>query len=105
MLVVLRIASVRSDIGVFLNDPGPQLAEPIEKSAFTSLLCPIVGLAARADASPPPFRGEEADIGAIDRDKQCVFGGRPTRQRIAPANARYSQTTVAAASAVISDTS
>ena len=57
MLVVLRIASVRSDIGVFLNDPGPLLAGTIEKDAFTSLLCPGVlndlGLAARADASPP----------------------------------------------------
>jgi hypothetical protein len=40
MLVVLRIASVRSDIGVFLNDPGPRLAGTIEKDAFTSLLCP-----------------------------------------------------------------
>ena len=58
MLVVLRIALVRSDIGVYLNDPGPRLAETIEKDAFTSLLCPKVfkrpwGLAARADASPP----------------------------------------------------
>jgi hypothetical protein len=53
MLVVLRIATVRSDIGVFLNDPGPRLTETIEKDAFTSLLCPEVGLAARADASPP----------------------------------------------------
>jgi hypothetical protein len=40
MLVVLRIATVRSDIGVFLNDPGPRLAGSIEKDAFTSLLCP-----------------------------------------------------------------
>jgi hypothetical protein len=40
MLVVLRIAAVRSDIGVFLNDPGPRLAGSIEKDAFTSLLCP-----------------------------------------------------------------
>ena len=40
MLVVLRIAAVRSDIGVFLNDPGPRLAGTIEKDAFTSLLCP-----------------------------------------------------------------
>jgi hypothetical protein len=40
MLVVLRIARVRTDIGVFLNDPGPRLAETIEKDAFTSLLCP-----------------------------------------------------------------
>jgi hypothetical protein len=39
MLVVLRIA-VQSDIGVFLNDPGPLLAGSIEKDAFTSLLCP-----------------------------------------------------------------
>jgi hypothetical protein len=39
MLVVLRIALVRSDIGVFLNDPGPRLAGTIEKDAFTSLLC------------------------------------------------------------------
>ena len=54
MLVVLRIALVRSDIGVFLNDPGPRLAGTIEKDAFTSLLCPSLGLAARADASPPP---------------------------------------------------
>jgi hypothetical protein len=53
MLVVLRIVRLRADIGVFLNDPGPRLAGSIEKSAFTSLLCPTVGLAARADASPP----------------------------------------------------
>ena len=53
MLVVLRIATVRPDIGVFLNDPGPRLTETIEKDAFTSLLCPNAGLAARADASPP----------------------------------------------------
>src|SRR4051812_550959 len=39
MLVVLRIALVRTDIGVFLNDPGPRLAGSIEKDAFTSLLC------------------------------------------------------------------
>ena len=39
MLVVLRIALVRTDIGVFLNDPGLRLAESIEKDAFTSLLC------------------------------------------------------------------
>jgi hypothetical protein len=65
MLVVLRIASVRSDIGVFLNDPGPRLAGSIEKDAFTSLLCPEVPtlgksrLAARADASPLPVIGSE----------------------------------------------
>jgi hypothetical protein len=40
MLVVLRIATVRSDIAEFLNDPGPRLAGSIEKDAFTSLLCP-----------------------------------------------------------------
>jgi hypothetical protein len=44
MLVVLRIAAVRSDIGVFLNDPGPLLTETIEKDAFTSLLCPEVSV-------------------------------------------------------------
>ena len=43
MLVVLRIALVRADIGVFLNDPGPRLTETIEKDAFTSLLCPDLG--------------------------------------------------------------
>jgi hypothetical protein len=43
MLVVLRIARVRSDIGVFRNDPGPRLAGSIEKDAFTSLLCPGPG--------------------------------------------------------------
>jgi hypothetical protein len=59
MLVVLRIAAVRSDIGVFLNDPGPLLAGSIEKDAFTSLLCPGRGLAARADASPLPSIGSE----------------------------------------------
>ena len=59
MLVVLRIVAVRSDIGVFLNDPGPRLAGSIEKDAFTSLLCPDRGLAARADASPPPGIGSE----------------------------------------------
>jgi hypothetical protein len=60
MLVVLRIASVRSDIVVFLNDPSPRLAGSIEKDAFTSLLCPeLPGLAARADASPPPSIGSE----------------------------------------------
>jgi hypothetical protein len=60
MLVVLRIASVRSDIGVFLNDPGPRLAETIEKDAITSLLCPETGLAARADASPPHSEARSA---------------------------------------------
>lgn len=43
MLVVLRIAKVLADIGEFPNDPGPRLAEPIEKDAFTSLLCPSGG--------------------------------------------------------------
>lgn len=42
------IGAVRADIGVFLNDPGPLLAGSIEKDAFTSLLCPVSGLAARA---------------------------------------------------------
>ncbi len=66
MLVVLRIVRIQSDIGVFLNDPGPRLAGSIEKDAFTSLLC-LSGfyptrLAARADASPLPLRSEVCDI-------------------------------------------
>ena len=51
MLVVLRIALVRSDIGVFLNDPGPRLAGSIEKDALRRCCAPKdfhAGLAARA---------------------------------------------------------
>ena len=57
MLVVLRIASVRSDIGVFLNDPGPRLAGSIEKDAFTSLLCPKEG-SRHVRMRHRPVRGE-----------------------------------------------
>ncbi len=68
MQVVLRIAAVHSNIGVFLNDPGPRLAGTIEKDAFTSLLCPVGGLAARASASPLPTAGSEKPyIGALIR--------------------------------------
>ena len=78
MLVVLRIAAVRSDIGVFLNDPGPRLAGSIEKDAFTSLLCPV-GLAARADASPPPSIGSETRyIARAFPDCYAFLGGGPT---------------------------
>jgi hypothetical protein len=59
MLVVLRVVAVRSNIGVFLNDPGPLSAGSIEKDAFTSLLCSgKIELAARAMRHRP--RGSEA---------------------------------------------
>jgi hypothetical protein len=79
MLVVLRIAAVLSDIGVFLNDPGPWLAGSIEKDAFTSLLCPKRGLAARADASPLPGIGSEKRyIGPAPPDCYAFLGGGQT---------------------------
>jgi hypothetical protein len=79
MLVVLRIATVRSDIGVFLNDPGPRLAGSIEKDAFTSLLCPRGFYPTQARGTcecvtAPEVRGEIPDIGSTDSGEQCVFG-------------------------------
>ena len=78
MLVVLRIATVRSDIGVFLNDPGPRLAGSIEKDAFTSLLCPsgFYPIQARGTCgcvTAPGIRSEAPDIGSTDSGEQCVF--------------------------------
>ncbi len=105
MLVVLRIASVRSDIGVFLNDPGPLLAGTIEKDAFTSLLCPKYWARGTCGCVTAPFRDEDRDIGSLDPNELCVFRSKRSAQRMAPANARYSQATVAPASAVISATS
>jgi hypothetical protein len=67
MLVVLRIAAVRSDIGDSLTTPAHGLTGSIEKDAFTSLLCPAgvltqSKLAARADASPPQRSGARTPI-------------------------------------------
>jgi hypothetical protein len=68
MLVVLRIAIVRSDIGVFLNDPGPRLAGSIEKDAFTSLLCPIRARGTCGCVTAPTIGSEKRYIGAMARD-------------------------------------
>ena len=51
MLVVLRIAGVLSDIGVFLNDPGHGWPGQSKRTRLRRC-CALGGLAARADASP-----------------------------------------------------
>ena len=110
MLVVFRIAAVRSDIGVFLNDPGPRLAGSIEKDAFTSLLCPRDFTGSRHVRCVTAPGGQERGprYRVHDPAKRYAFlSGRADPQRMArhASSARYSQTIVAAASAVISATS
>jgi hypothetical protein len=112
MLVVLRIAAVRSDIGDSLTTPAHGLAGSIEKDAFTSLLC-LVDCSAQLGSrhvrcvTAPAVRSESSHIGSSTPMLLCVFGWSTTTQRIGwtAFRARYSQTIVAAASPVISDVS
>ena len=76
MVVVLRGGAVRSNIGVFLNEPGPWVAGSIEKDAFTSLLCPENRARGTCDASPPPGIGSEKRyIGRKFRRSYAFLGG------------------------------
>ena len=74
MLVVLRIAAVRSDIGVFLNDPGPRLAGSIEKDAFTSLLCPVRARGTCGASPLPSIESEKRYIEATFPDCYAFSG-------------------------------
>ena len=113
-----RSAVVRSaNIGVFPNDPGPRMAGPDEKNALRRCCAPgSMGggsrhVRLRQEPHDPSGSGGRALIGELCSAVQCVFRGcvRPLLHgsfqpaaALAPTRARYSQTTVAAARAVIS---
>jgi hypothetical protein len=75
MVVVLRVVTVRSNIGVFLNELGPRVAGSIEKDAFTSLLCPENRARGTCDASPPPGIGSEKRYIGRKSPRSYVFLG------------------------------
>ena len=78
MLVVVRIVAVRSDIGVFLNDPGPRLAGSIEKDAFTSLLCPYRARGTCGCVTAPGIGSEKRYIGPTPPDCYAFSEGGQT---------------------------
>jgi hypothetical protein len=78
MLVVLRIASVRSDIGVFLNDPGPLSGRVYRKGRVYVVAVPK-GEGSRHVRMRHRFRrsgSESRYIGLLYAKRYAFLGGR-----------------------------